>query len=226
MDEAIFNDPINPLTVELPTGRNWSGFFTDSCAENLVLEDWEQAILARLIEQVAPFRTKEGERFLDQFYTDLDNSTKQATFEHAYRFDNSVGEVAYIDNILAREERHRIVDYKICLSIINQVLQKRNPYTEPRLISKEVYNDLYTEMADDEVNGWDTSRYGSPRFFLNLLRRHACLGAFTHPKYGGNSAGVGWSYLESRYRNPDGSTLFDWRRAIESSLGTNADYLG
>ncbi|HTI70265.1 MAG TPA: hypothetical protein VMF06_09875 [Candidatus Limnocylindria bacterium] len=219
------NDAINPQTVTLPTGRIWSRFFTDACAENMVLEDWEQVILGRLVEQMAPFRTADGERFLNQFYTGLDNSAKQAAYEHAYRFDNSVGEVAYIDNILAREERHRLMDYKICLSLIKQVLRLRNPYKEPGVISKELYNELYDEMAADKVNGWDTSRYGSPLFFLNLLRRHACLGAFSHPRYGGNAAGVGWAYLESRYRNGDGSTQFDWRNAIEKPLGYNPDYL-
>jgi hypothetical protein len=226
VDGVARNDPINPQTTVLPTGKTWSRFFTDACAENLVLEDWEQAILARLVEQMAPFRTREGERFLDQFYNYLDNSAKQTTFEHAYRFDQSVGEVAFIDNLLAREEHHRVIDYKICLSLINQVLRMRNPYSEPAVISKEIYNQLYDEMAADQVNGWDTSKYNSPLFFLNLLRRHACLGAFSHPKYGGNSAGAGWAYLGDTFKNGDGTTLFDWREAMELPLGRNADYLG
>jgi Gluconate 2-dehydrogenase subunit 3 len=225
VDGVPQNDQINPQTVTLPTGKTWSRFFTDACAENLVLEDWEQVILTRLIEQMAPLRTADGERFLDQFYNFLDNSAKQATFEHAYRFDQSVGEVAYIDNILAREEHHRLIDYKICLSLISQVLRMRNPYQEPRAISKEIYNELYNEMAADKVHGWDTTKYQSPLFFLNLLRRHACLGVFSHPKYGGNAAGAGWTYLEDRYRNDDG-TLFAWRDAIEAPLGGNPDYLG
>jgi len=36
------------------------------------------------------------------------------------------------------------------------------------------------------VNGWDTADYGSPRYVLDLLRRHSFTGAFCHPKYGGN----------------------------------------
>jgi hypothetical protein len=81
-------------------------------------------------------------------------------------------------------------------------------------------------MADDYVSGWDTSKYNSPRYFLELLRRHTVTGAFSHPKYGGNVNGVGWAYLEDRYSDSTGATLFDWRAALEQPLGTNADYLG
>jgi hypothetical protein len=227
VDGIYLNDPINPQTTTLPTGKTWSRFFTEECAENLVLEDWEQSILDRLVEQLAPFRTSDGQRFLDQFYTSLDNSSKQTNFEHAYRFDQSVGEVAFIDNVLAREEHHRLPDYKICLSLIDGILRKRNPYEEPSGISKEIYAALYDEMATDKVDGWDTSKYQSPLFFLNLLRRHACTGSFSHPKYGGNAAAAGWTYLEDRYRKvPDGTSFFNWREAIERPLGRSADYLG
>jgi len=227
VDGVIQNDPINPQTLTLPTGKIWSRFFTEECAENLVLEDWEQDILLRLVEQMAPFRTTDGQRFLDQFYNYLDYSAKTTTFEHAYRFDESVGEVAFIDNILAREEHHRLTDYKICISLINQVLRQRNPVEEPALISKEIYNALYNEMAADHVDGWDTSKYQRPLFFLNLLRRHACTGAFSHPKYGGNAAGAGWAFLEERYQDPQtGASVFNWRDAIEQPLGRSKEYLG
>ncbi len=220
------NDTINPQTMTLPTGKTWSRFFTEECAENLALEDWEQVILYRLVEQMAPFRTTDGQQFLDQFYTNLDNSAKQTQYEHAYRFDESVGEVSFIDNLLAREEHHRLVDYKLCLSQINQVLRARNPYAEPGAMSKEIYNALYDEMTSDKVAGWDTSKYGSPLFFLNLLRRHACTGSFSHPKYGGNAAGAGWSYLADRYRDQNGASLFGWRDAFEPPLGANKQYVG
>lgn len=220
------NDAINPQTLTLPTGRTWSRFFTWECTSNLVLEDWEFDILGRLVEQIAPFRTEDGQRFLDQFYNYQDYSAKVTTFEHAYRFDESVGEISFIDNILAREESHRLNDYKICLSLIKQILRQRNPYEDPALISKEVYNDLYNEMASDNVDGWDTTKYQSPLFFLNLLRRHACTGSFSHPKYGGNATGAGWAYLSERYNDSKNNTLFAWRDAIQPSLGTSTDYLG
>jgi len=143
-----------------------------------------------------------------------------------------VGEVNFIDNQLAREERHRLIDYKICLDIIDRVLRQRNPYIEPPAMTSETFEDLYNQMANDDVPGWDKNRYGSPRFFLYLLRRHTICGAFSHPKYGGNTGGAGWAFLAERYAQPPAApnqaaqTLFDWRRAIEQPLGTSADYHG
>jgi hypothetical protein len=113
------------------------------------------------------------------------------------------------------------------------VLRQRNPAVEPAKMSAETYAALYQEMATDKVDGWDYSRYTSPRFFLQLLRRHVVMGAFSHPRYGGNTGSAGWAYLEERYRQPspapgvEGETLFNWRRAVEPGVGgTNADYLG
>ena len=91
--------------------------------------------------------------------------------------DNSVGEINYIDNILAREERHHLADYKTCLRQIDRILRTRNPYTEPTRMSRELYFALYDEMATDRVEGWDYELYGSPRYFLYLLRRHVVTGA-------------------------------------------------
>ena len=224
VDGVWSNDPINPQAMTLPNGRTWSRFFTEACAENLVLEDWEQAILQRLAGQIAPLRTSDGQRFLEQYYSGLDNADEKAA--HSYRFDESVGEVGFIDNLLAREEHHRLVDYKICLTLINEVLRQRDPFHEPAAMPDAVYDSLYNEMTSDAVHGWDTSRYGSPLFFLNLLRRHVCTGAFAHPKYGGNSAGAGWAYLEDRYRDANGTSLFKWRDGFEPPLGLNRDYLG
>jgi hypothetical protein len=97
-----------------------------------------------------------------------------------------------------------------------------NPLTAP----PKLYVDLYQEMEQDQVDGWDTSEYASPRFFLLMLRRHAMTGAFVHPRRGGNSGAAGWMYLEDRFRDDMGQTLFDWRRAMEAPLGHNTDYRG
>ena len=51
-------------------------------------------------------------------------------------------------------------------------------------------------------------------------------GAFVHPRHGGNSGTAGWAYLESRFRDADDKTLFDWRQAMEAPLGRNTDYRG
>ena len=44
-----------------------------------------------------------------------------------YDMDVTVGAVNYIDNILAREESHHLIDYQICLEQIDRVLRQRNP---------------------------------------------------------------------------------------------------
>jgi hypothetical protein len=110
---------------------------------------------------------------------------------------------------------------------MDRVLRQRDPFLEPRDMPNQVYDDLYAEMATDSVQGWDTSAYGSPAFFLKLLRRHSYEGAFSHPKYGGNVVASGWAYLESRFSDPaTDTTLFNWRRIMEQPLGESPDYHG
>ncbi|MGE5568946.1 MAG: gluconate 2-dehydrogenase subunit 3 family protein [Rhodospirillales bacterium] len=220
-------DPINPQTAIADNGRVWSRFFTQGCTQRLSFEPWEMDILERLTDHILPFRTVEGRRFLDQYYQQLDRAAKESQYPGAYRFDESVSIANFIDKLVAREENHRLIDYKICLGIINRVLRVRNPFVEPRLMSKEMYIELYNQMASGNVPGWDYGAYQNPRFFLQLLRRHAITGAFAHPKYGGNAGASGWAYLSERYRDPQtGATLFDWRRALEPPLGTNEQYRG
>jgi hypothetical protein len=226
------NDPVNAQEQLLDNGSTWSRFFTDSFTAPLVLEKWEIDILYRLSREILPFQTADATNFLGRFYDYLDRVSKQNLYNNVYRMDDSVGEVNFVDNILAREERHRLTDYKICLRVIDRVLRQRNPYTEPARMSREIYFDLYNEMASNQVAGWDYSAYGNPQFFLYMLRRHVVTGAFCHPKYGGNAGAAGWAYLSERYTDASpgpgqqGQTLFDWRRALEVPLGANEDYLG
>jgi len=226
------NDPVNPQLERQDNGQSWSRFFTDSFSSPLEFEAWELAILYRLAAEILPFQTGGASNFLARFYDYLDRSAKENTYNNVYRMDNSVGEVNYIDNILAREERHHLTDYKICLRIIDRVLRQRNPYMEPDKMSRETYFGLYNEMAANQVAGWDYSQYSSPQFFLYLLRRHVVSGAFCHPKYGGNAGAAGWAYLSERYTIPPNApgvaprTLFDWSSSMEPPLGNNPDYLG
>src|SRR5687768_17789482 len=97
---------------------------------------------------------------------------------------------------------------------------------DPSVIARDQYVRLYDEMAAGNVPGWDYGRYDNPRFFLQLLRRHTLTGAFSHPRHGGNVLAAGWAYLQERYRDADGETLFNWRKAIEAPLGDNLDYRG
>jgi hypothetical protein len=226
------NDRVNPQEERLDGGSLWSRFFTDSFSSPLVLEKWEVALLYRLTEGILPFRTDEADNFLERFYDYLDRQDKQNTYNNVYRMDVSVGEINYLDNILAREESHHLNDYKICLRQIDRILRLRNPYTEPVKMSGEIYAALYDEMASNQVAGWDYGLYGSPQYFLYLLRRHVVTGAFCHPKYGGNAGAAGWAYLSEKFRKPSpapgqaGQTLFDWKRSLEAPLGNNPDYLG
>jgi hypothetical protein len=182
--------------------------------------------LERLTDHILPFRTEDGQNFVNRYYDSLDRLSKETRLASAYRLDQSVGIVNFIDKVLAKEENHHLIDYKICLKQIDRILRKRNPYTEPASVTKTMYEDLYSQMAQNAVGGWDYQVYQSPLYFLQLLRRHAFTGAFAHPKYGGNVGGLGWAYLEDTFRSSDGNTLFDWRRSIEAPLGTNTDYYG
>ena len=219
-------DAVNPQRVILENGQSWSRFFTDLCTIPITFERWELGILNRLTSHILPFETAEGQNFLERFYDSADRQTKDTQYAHAYRLDQPVGVVNFIDKLLAKEESHRIADYRTCLELINRVLRSRNPVTEPGQMPKEMYRDLYDEMARDSVAGWDYGRYGSPRFFLQLLRRHTFTGAFSHPRYGGNVGAAGWAYLEERYRDEQGQTLFQWRRIMERPLGTSVEYHG
>jgi hypothetical protein len=225
-------DPVNPQRVVLDNGKTWSRFFTDSYLQPMVLELWELKLLYRLIEQILPFRTAEAELFFQQFYFKLDRQAKDAT--KAFRLDESIGEVNAIDKLLAREERHRLKDYRICLKQIDTVLRRRNPVVEPSELPLEFFNDLYNDLArdpgnvPDRMDGWDYGAYDDPRSFLFILRRHVVTAAFAHPKYSGNVGAAGWAYLSEKYFEvKDGrrATLFDWRAALEKPLGTNEEYL-
>ncbi len=221
VDGQSILDPVNPNRVTLANGKPWSRFFTDYFSLPTCFEEWELRLLHRLTAQILPFQTEEAENFLNRHFSSLSPSERHVT----YVMDQTVGEVNYIDNIVSREENHHLIDYKICLEQIDRVLRQRDPFRESWEVSREIVLQLYDEMAADSVNGWDVQKYSSPRYFLELLRRHAIIGAFCHPKYGGNYAAAGWRYLEERYAD-DAGTLFDWAAAIEKPLGTNTDYVG
>lgn len=220
-------DPINPQRTILDNNREWSRFFTQLCTDPLILEDWELSLLTRITERILPFHTDAGRDFLHRYYDQLTDADKPAQLAAAYRLDEPVGVVNFIDKLLAREEAHRLADYRICLRQIDIALRQRDPYVEPSDMPDGVFDELYQEMASDNVAGWDKSAYESPSFFLKMLRRHTYTGAFSHPKYGGNVGASGWAYLEERYRDQSsGATLFNWRRIMEQPLGDSVDYHG
>jgi Gluconate 2-dehydrogenase subunit 3 len=228
VDGAVVNDPVNPQQATLDNGQTWSRFFTHLCTQPLSFAEWELEILTRLTDHILPFRTEEAQNFFDRFYTYLDKSAKEMQYTHAYRLDQPVGVVNYIDKLVAKEESHHLLDYKICLRLIDNLLNKWRPGVPRNQRSREVYLDLYMAMADTskELDGWDYMAYNNPRYFLQILRRHTYTGAFAHPKYGGNVGALGWAYLEETCRDASGKSAFDWRRALELPLGRCADYFG
>ncbi len=219
-------DPVNPQQEREDNGELWSRFFTDACQVPLVLSRRERDVLGRLVAHLLPFRMPENRAFVKHLYEKLDRHGREQQFPLAYRLDEEVGVVNYIDKLLARAEQHHADDYHTCLRLIDVLLRNRYGGLDPLMLGQDAYKDLYGEMESEAVEGWDLDRYGSPRYFLLLLRRHAMTGAFTHPKSGGNSGAAGWAYLESRFRDENDQTLFDWRRAIEAPLGRNTDYRG
>ncbi len=219
-------DPVNPQQTVLDNGETWSRFFTDACHIPLSFNRGERTLLSRLVSHLLPFRLGENRVFIRTVYEALDRARRAEEFPLAYLLDEEVGVVNYIDKLVAREEQHHADDYHTCLRILGEVMRARFGGLDPASAPPDMYEDLYREMETDHVEGWDTSRYTSPQFFLLLLRRHAMTGAFVHPRRGGNSGAAGWMYLEDRFRDEQGETLFDWRRAIEFPVGRNTDYRG
>jgi hypothetical protein len=219
-------DPINPQRSVLDNGVEWSRFFTEECSLPLSFEDWELSLLIRLTNEILPFTSPEAQDFLNLYYFTVSEPARSAVLPQAYRLEQAIGAVNFIDKIVAREEQHRLNDYKLCLRQLRKVLSQRFSDQPPQLVSKDAIQELYNGMATDSVAGWDKTAYGSPKFFLELLRRHTYIGAFSHPKYGGNAAAAGWAFLEDSYRGPNDASCFNWRRAIEAPLGLSADYHG
>jgi hypothetical protein len=219
VDGSYRLDPVNPQRSRLDNGVEWSRFFTHGCALPITFEDWELRLLERLVDHLLPFQLEENRRFVADSYNGLDRATREAQYPLAYRMDESVGVVNFLDKLLSKEEAHNLDDYRTCLRLIAGVLRKRFPGRDPWELSRDVYLDLYTELATDTVAGWDKDRYGSPLYFLLLLRRHAMTGAFAHPKHGGNAGAIGWAYLAERFP-------FRWDLAVEAPLGHNTDYRG
>ena len=233
----VFLDPVNPQLVTRQDGSQWSRFFTEYCTDILSFERWEVQLLERMTNYILPFRSIEGQRFLDIYYNGLDRQGKATQYARAYRLNQPVGVVNFIDKIVSRAESHRLMDYKVCLELIDRVMRLRDPYEDPAQMPDAAYDGLYESLADasQAIAGWDYARYASPRFFLQLLRRHTYTGAFSHPKHGGNAGGAGWAYLAGNLVDPVSGNLpdpltaapyFDWSRALEWPLGRNVEYRG
>jgi hypothetical protein len=208
MDGQSVLDPINPRRTVLDNGVEWSHFFTDECVSPVSFESWELAILIRLTNEILPFTSPDSSRFMDLYYFTAEQQARETAFHQAFRLEQPIGAVNFIDKLVAREERHRLIDYKICLRLIDGVLRARFPGLTPAEVSKDAYQTLYKQMASDAVDGWDNTYCG----------------AFSHPRHGGNVGAAGWAWLEDNFRGPNDANCFDWRRSIEQPLGASTDY--
>ena len=178
------------------------------------------SLIDRLVRQILPFNDDEARNYLER-------GAKAAGVANLHRLDISVGVANYIDKLLAREERHQLPGYQNCLAMIARILRKRDPGTELESIDELHFQRLYADMADPNrvqtlvADGWDIARYGNPSYFLYLLRRHAWTGAFSHPKYGGNSGGMAWAYLAERFKTSADNPVsaFDWRSRDRAAVG-------
>jgi hypothetical protein len=216
VDGRYVLDPINPRQRTTPDKSRWSFFWTDYCYTPVCLERWETAILQRFTSHILPLNTFEASIFLSQ----LDPATLGASRSNLYRFDQPAGVVNFIDKLISGPELHYRDDYKACLREINRLLRLRNPYQEPAQMPEEMYVAMYEQMGRGDVPGWDAGVYDNPAHFLRTLRRHCFMGAFSHPKYGGNPGGFAWDYLAEAF------PPFAWREGLEPPLGTNAAYRG
>ncbi len=218
-------DPVNPQRVTLDSGDVWSRFFTWYCTEPLSFERWQLTLLDRLVRHLLPFNDSDARQFLSR-------EGQDPMIRRMDRLDVSVGVVNFIDKLVACQERHHLVTYQLGLEMIDGVLRRRNPYDDIGSMSKEMFLELYTDLAISSgsqgrlgQSGWQFHKYGDPRYFFNVLRRHVWTGAFAHPKYGGNALGLAWKYLDDRF-GASGGPGFDWKRIMEPPLGQSADYKG
>lgn len=213
--DELFCDPVNPRRRHTLHGQEVSTFFTDFCFQPVTLRLREAELLRRITNHILPFSTREDELFIQN----PGGGPQNLLSRQVQHLDHAVGVVNYIDKLLAREERHHLQDYRICLAEIDRILRLRNPYFEPVLMDVNAFRQLNAEMADNRVPEWNHAVYSDPSYFLFLLRRHTWTGAFSHPKYGGNVGAMGWHWLAGRFP-------FRWDLAVEKPLGISGEYLG
>ena len=222
VNNIFVTDPLNALFKNLDNKVTWSIFFTDNYKTAIIFEQWEIEILKRLVSYILPFKTDEFKQFVNTHSKQFNNKTMSLVSQINY----DIGTVNFIDKLIARNERHHIDDYKICIKEIKRVLLSLNPFQEPCDMDEYFYEKIYQIMDSNDFNFWDKTLYQKPSYFLKTLRRHIITAAVSHPKYGGNTDALGWKFLDSLLQDSDDTNAgFDWRRSLEPSLGTNNDYI-
>jgi hypothetical protein len=106
-------DPINPQVETLDNGRTWSRFFPEACQIPLTFLRREREVLGRLVAHLPPFRSSENSMFIWGLYASMDRASRERRFPLAYRLDEEIGVVNYIDKVVTRAERHNADDYRL-----------------------------------------------------------------------------------------------------------------
>ena len=182
-------------------------------------------ILARLTNEILPFTSDDAQRFMDLYYFTADKRARETEFHQAFRLEQPIGAVNFIDKLVAREERHRLGDYKICLKLIDDVLRRRFPGLAPAEVSKDAYQDLYQQMANER---WMVGTRASTAARTSSFNCCAATPTPVHSRIRNTAAmparraGRG-SRTDSAA--PKDESCFNWQRAIEPPLGASADYV-
>src|SRR5262245_9574712 len=92
VDGVLRCDPLNPQRVRLDNNQPWSRFFTHYCTQPLTLTRAEAALLQRITDQILPFRTTDGQGFLDRYARAL-KASGAAAVPGLYRLEEPVGVV-------------------------------------------------------------------------------------------------------------------------------------
>ena len=221
IDQSFYIDPLNSFSKTLDNGKTWSCFITEGYKTPLIFEEWEVKILQRFVSFVLPFKTAEFKTFVNRHSAQFDNTTRSMLNQLYY----DIGVVNFIDKLLARQERHHVINYQLCLSEMKQVLLRLNNTQEPEDMDEYFYARLFEIMEKNDFSVWNKAKYDNPAYFLKALRRHIITGAFSHPRHGGNTQALGWQFLADLLSNKPEDNLFDWRQALEIPLGNNKDYI-
>jgi len=223
VNNKLVTDPLNTLSKTLDNNIEWSVCFTHYYKNAIVFEKWEWVILQRLVSYLLPFKTDEFDTFVNKHQGQFNNMTRSLVSQLNY----DIGCVNFIDKLIAKDERHHIIDYKLCLKEIKRILLLLNQFQEPGEMDEYFYQRVYEIMINTDFSLWDKSRYEEPDYFIKVLRRHIITAAFSHPKYGGNTLALGWQFLNALLKeNNEDNAGYDWRQAIEKPLGTNTEYAG
>ena len=220
VDGAWLVDPLNPQVVELDNGRPWSRFFTEGCQIPLTFGRRERELLGRLASHLLPFRLPENATFIRGVYESLDRASREQQFPLAYRLDEEVGVVNYIDKVLARAERHYLDDYRTCLELIDGAAARALP--RPRAEHAAARRDRRPLRRDGDRPG---GRLGH-----GPLRKPALLPAAAAPPRDDRRLRAPAPRRQLRHRRlglPAGPLpVRSGRRAIEAPLGASTDYRG